>query len=357
MRKTEKPVLRLPRREFLIRGGLGIFGTVIAASTLGSVVGVQRASADNVMANLKSLKMGDWNPNYAAQWAYRMAQSLGYLKEVGIDDFEVILSEEYIPGLVGGSLDISHVDTDVLMGAGKASGLPMKVISIYRHKEWQIMGVRKGIETAEDLKGGKITGGPLDGRNAYIQKQIVKKLGLDPEKDIEMVPMSGASDGRLQALLAGTVDGGSLFPRHRAGLEADGGKFLYEELTDNPQEGYGAMGSWLEANEDTAYAFTLADIKARQWLVKPENKDQAYKTMTDLGYEIPPEFVALYDVELDQISPDGGFANAEAMDEFVKVLVLTGGVPEGTDWREYVDMKYVWAAQEALGLKKRPESL
>jgi ABC-type nitrate/sulfonate/bicarbonate transport system substrate-binding protein len=357
MRKTEKPVLRLPRREFLIRGGLGIFGTVIAASTLGSVVGVQRASADNVMANLKSLKMGDWNPNYAAQWAYRMAQSLGYLKEVGIDDFEVILSEEYIPGLVGGSLDISHVDTDVLMGAGKASGLPMKVISIYRHKEWQIMGVRKGIETAEDLKGGKITGGPLDGRNAYIQKQIVKKLGLDPEKDIEMVPMSGASDGRLQALLAGTVDGGSLFPRHRAGLEAAGGKFLYEELTDNPQEGYGAMGSWLEANEDTAYAFTLADIKARQWLVKPENKDQAYKTMTDLGYEIPPEFVALYDVELDQISPDGGFANAEAMDEFVKVLVLTGGVPEGTDWREYVDMKYVWAAQEALGLKKRPESL
>jgi hypothetical protein len=79
--------------------------------------------------------------------------------------------------------------------------------------------------------------------------------------------------------------------------------------------------------------------------------------MVDLGYEIPPEFVALYEVELDQISPDGGFENAAAMDDFLKVLLQTGGVPEGTDWREYVDMKYVWAAQEALGLKKRPETL
>jgi len=357
MRKTEKPVLRLPRREFLIRGGLGVFGTIIAASTLGSIAGVQRASAANVMANLKALKMGEWNPNYASQWSYRLAQSLGYLKEVGLEDFEVILSDEYIPGLVGGSLDISHVDTDVLMGAGKASGLPMKIISIYRHKEWQIMGVRKGIESAEDLKGGKVTGGPLDGRNAYNMRQVAKKLGLDPEKDIEMVPMSGGSDGRLQALLAGTVDGANVFPRHRAGLEAAGGKFLYEELTNTPQEGFGAMGSWLDANEDTAYAFCLADIKARQWLIKPENKDQAYKTMVDLGYEIPPEFVALYEVELDQISPDGGFENAAAMDDFLKVLLQTGGVPEGTDWREYVEMKYVWAAQEALGLKKRPESL
>jgi ABC-type nitrate/sulfonate/bicarbonate transport system substrate-binding protein len=336
---------------------MGVLGTFIAASTLGSVAGVQRASAENVMANLKSIQFGDWNPNYAAQWTIRLAQALGYLKEVGIDDFEVILSEEYIPGLIGGSLDMTHTDVDVLMGSAKASSLPMKIISIYRHREWQIMGVRAGIETAEDLKGGKVTGGPLDGRNAYIMRQIVTKLGLDPETDIEMVPMSGASDGRLQALLAGTVDAGSLFPRHRHGLEQAGGKFLYEELTNNPQEGFGAMGEWLEANEDTAYAFTLADIKARQWLYNPENKDEAYKTMIDLGYEIPPEFVALYEVELDQISPDGGFESAEAMDEFVKVLVLTGAVPEGTDWREYVDMKYVWAAQEALGLPKRPASL
>jgi hypothetical protein len=45
------------------------------------------------------------------------------------------------------------------------------------------------------------------------------------------------------------------------------------------------------------------------------------------------------------------------MDDFVELLVKTGGVPEGTNWRDYVDMKYVWAAQEALGLPKRPDTI
>ena len=252
---------------------------------------------------------------------------------------------------------MSHVDTNVLLGSGAASGLPMKIISIYREKEWWIMGCRKGINTAADLKGGKITGGPLDNRNTYIQKEIVKKLGLDPEKDVEFVPMSGGSDGRLQAVLAGTVDCASLFPRHRFGLEEAGGKFLFAEATSAPQEAHAAMGAWLDKNEDTAYAFVYADIKARQWLFDPANKDEAYKIMIDLGYEIPPAFVELYQVELDQISPDGGFENAEAMDNFVKELQLTGDLPQGIDWRKYVDMKYVWAAQEALGLPKRPASL
>lgn len=357
MKKKDKPVLRLPRREFLKRGGMGVLGTFIAAGTLGTVSGVQRASAENVMANLKSLTMGDFNPNYAAQWSYRLAQAMGYLKDFGIDDFEVILSDEYMPGLIGGSLDITHGDTSVFLGAGEASGLPVKMISLYRDKEWWIMGVRKGIETAEDLKGAKITGGQLDGRNTYVQKEIVKKLGLDPNTDVEFVPMSGGSDGRLQAVLAGTVDGASLFPRHRFGLEEAGGKFLFAELINAPQEGFAVMGDWLEKNEDTAYAYCLADLKARQWLFDPANKDEAYKIMIDLGYEIPPAFVELYQVELDQISPDCGFESAETMDNFVTELQGTGDLPAGIDWRKYVDMKYVWAAQEALGLPKRPGDL
>jgi hypothetical protein len=32
-------------------------------------------------------------------------------------------------------------------------------------------------------------------------------------------------------------------------------------------------------------------------------------------------------------------------------------VPKNLDWRRFVDMKYVWAAQDALGLPRRPASL
>jgi ABC-type nitrate/sulfonate/bicarbonate transport system substrate-binding protein len=346
----------LPRREFLKAGGAGVLGMFVAGATLNRA-GAQTPDMENIMANLKTLRMGEFNPNYATQWSYRLASALGYFKEVGIDDLEVILSEEYMAGLIGGSLDVTHGDTSVFFGSGNASGLPIKLVSLYRDKEWWIMGAREGITEVEQLKGKKITGGGLDGRNTWIMKQILTEHGLDPDKDVEFVPMSGGSDARLQALLVGTVDAASLFPRHQAGLEDAGGSFISANLHEVPQEGFGAMGGWLSENEDTAYAWALADIKARQWMFDPANKDESYKIMRDLGFDIPPEFEAQYQLELDQISPDGGFENAEVMDNFVASLAVTGDLPEGLDWRQYVDMKYVWAAQEALGLPKRPASL
>ncbi len=356
MKKYSKPQIRLARRDVLKLGGAGVLGTIIAAATLDRP-GAQAATVENVKANMKSLIMGEFNPNYATQWSYRLAQALGYLQDVGIDDFEVILSEKYMPGLIGGSLDITHGDTSEFFGAGHASGLPITMISLYRDKEWWIMGVRKGIDKPEDLIGGKISGGGLQGRNTWVMRQVAKKMGLDPNKDVEFVPTSGGSDKRMAAVINGTLDGASMFPRHRAGLEGAGGKFLFEQLTTAPQEGFAAMGDWLEKNEDTAYAWVRADLKARQWLFDPANKERAYQIMIDLGYEIPPAFKKLYSVELDQISSDGGFESAEAMDQFVDDLAQTGGVPKGLKWRKYVDMKYVWAAQKSLGIPQRPKTL
>ena len=78
------------------------------------------------------------------------------------------------------------------------------------------------------------------------------------------------------------------------------------------------MQSFLDTNEDAVYAYMLADIKARQWLFDPANKDEAYKIIRDFGFDVPPEFEAQYDVELEQISPDGGFGTRPYMDEFMK---------------------------------------
>lgn len=348
--------LTLPRRDLLKAGALGLFGTLLAASTLDRA-GAQQPSAENVMSNLKSIKFGNYNPNYAAQWPFRLAQALGYFKEVGIEDFEIVLTEEYIPGLIGGSLDLTHGDTSNFIGAGIASGVPLKIIEIYRDSEWWMMGVGRGIETIEDLKGKKVSGGQLGARNTWILKQIIAKLGLDPEKDVEFVPTSGGSDGRLGAIIAGNIQATILFPRHRKGLEENGGKFLSVELTPSPQEAICTTADWLSKNEDAAYAFVREDIRARQWLMKPENKEKAYQIMIDLGYSIPPEFIALYQEEIDQISPDGGFDSAAVMQAFIDQVALTGEVPEGVDWRPFFDMTYVWAAQKALGLPQRPPSL
>lgn len=365
--------LWIDRRNFLRMGGLGLIGTIVAAcgggaatttaaatattsAGVATTLGSTTSAVNAVVANLQKVVIGDFNPNYAAQWSYMLAQSLGYLEEYGITELENVLTEEYIAGLIGGSIDITHGDTNVFLGSAEESGLPITIINLYRTSEWQIMGVRAGIETAEDLRGATITGGGLEGRNTFVQKKIVRALGLDPETDVTFVPTTGGSDGRLQALLAGTVDAASVFPRHRFALEEAGGKFLYEQLEPAPQEAFGAMGDWLAANGDTALAWNLADLRARQWLFDPANKDQAYQIMIDFGYEIPPEFIELYQVELDQFSPDGGF-DLETMQPFLDELAETGDVQAGIDWRSYMDLSFLWEAQDILGIPRRPASL
>ncbi|KPP83901.1 MAG: ABC transporter periplasmic binding protein [Rhodobacteraceae bacterium HLUCCA08] len=357
MTKHEKNgPIRLARRDVLMRGGAGILGTLIAASTR-NVAHAQTPSVENVMANLDTITLGDFNPNYANQWPFRLAQALGFLEDGGIENLEIVLTDEYVPGLVGRSLDIAHGDTSAFLAAGTASGLPITMVSMHRDKEWWIMGVREGIETVDDLRGGTITGGSLAGRNTWIMRQVMKRMGLDPDTDMQFVPASGGSDSRLGALLNGSVDAASLFPRHQAPLTEAGGKFLYEELVDAPQEAFAVMGDWLDDNADTMQAWLVADLKARRWLKDPANKERAYQIMVDLGYDIPESFRDLYDVELAQLSTDGGFENAEVMDDFVRDLAVTGVLPEGLDWRPYFNFEYLWKAQEALGGSPRPPAL
>jgi ABC-type nitrate/sulfonate/bicarbonate transport system substrate-binding protein len=351
-----KQPLRLSRRDVLKRGGGGALGLFLAAGTA-NIAGVQVANAQTVKANLSSIKMGDFNPNYSNQWVFRLAQALAYYEEGGIEEFEIILSDEYIAGLVGGSLDIAHGDTSEFLAAAHASGLPIKIISMHRDSEWWIMGVRNGIETTDQLRGGTITGGNMASRNTWIQRQLLIGMGIDPDNDIQFVPASGGSDARLGALLNGQVDAASVFPRHRAPLEAAGGKFIHEELVSAPQEAFAVMGDWLEENSDTARAWILADLKARAWLLDPSNTDKAFEIMIDFGYEIPDDFRALKDVQLAQLSRDGGFKDAAAMDEFVAQLAITGALPADLDWRQHFDFTHLWAAQEELGLARRPAML
>ena len=110
---------------------------------------------------------------------------------------------------------------------------------------------------------------------------------------------------------------------------------------------------WGAKNEDALYAWQYAELKARQWLHDPANKDEAYAEMRAKGFDIPPEFEAQYETELNQICKDGGFT-AASMDSFAQGVRDLGQVPPDFDWRDAVDLRFLHAAQDALGIPRRP---
>ena len=221
-----------------------------------------------------------------------------------------------------------------------------------------MLGVGKGIQTAADLKGKKLSGGPAGSRNERIMKKMVARLGLDPEKDIEWVAVRGASDGRLQAIVAGQIAGGSLFPRHEKALQDAGGKILVQDFVDMAQESYFVKGETAQKDPNLITAYLAATNMARQWLLKDrdtmaQHKDEALAIMDKNGFKITDAFRELYEVDMDQISPDGGWA-IEGMGQLVDELKEAGELPEDFDWRKGVDVSMLHKAQEAVGLKPNP---
>lgn len=302
-----------------------------------------------------SITVGINNPNYATQLAVVLADERGYLADRGITDVEIIVSDEYIAGLIGGTLDITQGDTDVAFGSAQASGEDLRFLGTYRGFEWRMIGVADGIESVDDLAGQPVTAGPLESRNATIMFNTLERLGLS-EDELVPVPQGGGSDSRLQALVQGTVKAASVFPRHRVPLEEAGGSILSEDFVETPQEGLIVMGDTLESDCATIIAYLAAQMQARQDIHDLDQQDAILAIMRDRGFDIPDYFEAVYELEVDQISPDAGF-EPDAMDALVEEVIAVGDLPEDIDWRSYVDLRPLHAAQQELDLELSPPSL
>jgi ABC-type nitrate/sulfonate/bicarbonate transport system substrate-binding protein len=302
----------------------------------------------------KDLVVGVDNPYYLFHEDILVAEQQGFFDEVGIDNVKIVTVEDPLPALIGGSLDLALYDTDTAMAAAAKGAGDLRYISTYLGGEANILGVGPGIDTAEDLKGKTITGGQFGSRNDFLIRKLLTDNGLDPDKDVELVSTGGQSNERLQAVIAGTVDGASLQLRHRTLLANEGGKFLFEETDTVPQNGW-TVGELLQKSPETVAAFMQATLKARQYITDIANKDAVLELVADKGFELPQDYKDAYAEENapDYHTVDGGFEVAD-MDEFVNTQIDLKVIPEGTDWHDYVNLVPLWRAQKALGLPLRP---
>ncbi len=89
------------------------------------------------------------------------------------------------------------------------------------------------INRAEDLKGKKVGTGEPNSSQDRITRQALQRLGINPDKDVTLVPMGGRSITRLNALLKGDIDATTSNEDNLFDLERRGGINKIRVLTDN----------------------------------------------------------------------------------------------------------------------------
>jgi ABC-type nitrate/sulfonate/bicarbonate transport system substrate-binding protein len=133
-----------------------------------------------------------------------LGREKGFFEKEGLD-LELIEVADKVSAFAAHEIDFGDMaTTNAIIGAGR--GAPFKIVaSMFRSKGPFYLISQKNIKRVEDLKNKKVGVYSLgSGMDAYV-RVILKKHGLDPEKDATLVA-NGRDASALASLETGQVD-------------------------------------------------------------------------------------------------------------------------------------------------------
>jgi NitT/TauT family transport system substrate-binding protein len=192
-------------RKIVLRGRGQLVRFAFAVVTL--VIGAASASAAESPKKLR-LAYAGWEIGTAVSY---IGVDAKLFKQHGIEVEELPIRDTLSAGVQ------SLLGVDLLIGFGNplallqpvASGADITVIGTHVSFNQYGMGVAAAISELKDLRGKKVGVSGLGSRSDLIARVMLRRAGLDPSKDVEMVA-AGLAPARALALSKNLVQGAPL---------------------------------------------------------------------------------------------------------------------------------------------------
>src|SRR5207302_7678349 len=123
-------------------------------------------------------------------FALVVAQKEGYFKEEGLNvELLSIRGEIAIRTTLAGEIDFFTNAGSALAAAVR--GVPVKIVTIFQDKpSWDLIA-QPDIKSIAQLRGKTIGVMSPEGSLAVVAREILRKNGIDPAKDVNLVVMGG----------------------------------------------------------------------------------------------------------------------------------------------------------------------
>ena len=243
-----------------------------------SAVGLSRIDA-GAQTSLKKLRMGiaatsvGFLPIYAAYHR-------GFYKDEGID-LEIILMSLAAANnaFFKGEIEYSAGLTGLALAA--ARNYPAKILIFTIAKPLQSFMSRKEIKEPRDLKGKKVAGSSPGGSATILAYQALRHFGLEPGKDVQVLPMGGSGAGRLAVLEQGVVDASLLsVPENIIAAHKGYNELIFlGDVVTFPQNGFGTSAARIQQQPDEVYRMVRATMRGLMFVTDEANRDPARDVM------------------------------------------------------------------------------
>jgi ABC-type nitrate/sulfonate/bicarbonate transport system substrate-binding protein len=233
-----------------------------------------------------------------------IANKEGYFKEEGINvEFLSIRGEIAIRTALAGEVDF-FTNAGSAMAAA-ARNVPVKILAVFQDRPGWDLIAQPNVKSISQLRGSTIAIMSPEGSLAVVTREILKKNGMDPAKDANLVVMGG-DDVRLPAMKAKAIQA-SLF-NAAASVRAQKEGFVKlaaaSEYANTIQGGLATTDEKIKQNPARIAKFLRGSLKGLQFFIN--KRDASVKHMMEFLKTKDHEMAsAIYDIEAKLIVRDG----------------------------------------------------
>ena len=207
--------------------------------------------------------------------------------------------------------------------------------------------VQKNIKSIADLKGKKVGISNAGGSSDIATRDALKRNGLDPDKDVQIVAV-GSHANRTAALLAGGIDAGVDDPPEDEELVKAGLTPLINLAGQKIPASNTAIvvqRSYLNANKDVVQSYIDSIVQAIAYANK--NKDFTIGVLKKyFKSENTASMETAYNFFLKEVTPAYPFPATEQLTTAVEILSKANPKVRTVDLDKILDRSFIQSAQD-----------
>ena len=227
----------------------------------------------------------------AAMWIPWIAKDAKIYEKNGLDVEIVLLrgSGQSSQALLSGSLFAAPVALPQLMLANLNGADMVNVAHTIASASSKLL-VRPEIRRPEDLRGKRVATSSIGSLGDFLFRYALRKYGLNPDREITWLSI-GTNAERLQALLAGVVDGADVAYPADVQAERKGYRILIDARKEIvfPTTSVVTTRKNIREDRDTVMRFVRSHVEGIAF--HKQNKDFALKVLTKYVRTTDPEFL------------------------------------------------------------------
>jgi len=323
---------------------------LLGCLTASFLIGIIFTSSD--AQTLKRVRLGSSSTNVSFLAIYT-ALHRGFYKDEGID-LEIIQMAANLTSaaVMSGDLDYSAAVTGLIGGAVR--GQPMKVLLFTVERPLLFLMSKKDIKDPKQLKGKKIAGSSPGGSATLLGFRALRHFGLEPGRDVSVLPMGGSAASRFAVLESGVVDASLLsVPENIVALQKGYNELIFiGDIVQFAQNGFGTSEKKIRENPDEVYRMVRATLRGLQFVWDKNNHEVLTDIMMKQWKVTDRKMAGEMSKQVSRVLTKDANVSAESVQVLIDSQRENANVTRPVTVAEVVDYSFLEKARKELGFTK-----